>query len=377
MNISHLITTSTLALLLGVAAAGDSITLKRSIRLSAADDTVRLRHVATLEGAEAIKLADLVVADLPPSDKVLELSVHDVRAKLDAAGINWSLVDLTGGTIIIRPRLESGVEAPKSMAGADLGGSERSRGNTNRAATLHEEPVHTPASTFVQERTVRGLIASLVCEGVKMDPSRIALEFDSDDLEAIAMPLGAHRYEIDPMSSWWSDRVEVALRRWDGPVIAESTSIGMKLRLLTDTPRAAIDISRNSVVATADVEVVPVWTAPSHARLLADAGAITGRRAICSIDQGEPIRQSDLRGEAVIAKGDHVKVRKLVGACVITLEAEAMSAGALGEGVELARIGLKGRRDRRTFMATVTGIGEALISDAAPATNSETTATGQ
>jgi flagella basal body P-ring formation protein FlgA len=131
--------------------------------------------------------------------------------------------------------------------------------------------------------------------------------------------------------------------------------------VLTDVPRASKSISRNSTISQGDIEITREWVAPSESRLVADASALHGRHAVRAIDKGETLRQRDVRGEAVVQKGDHVKVRKVVGACVITLDAEAMSSAAAGEGVELARIGIKGRRDRKTFMATVTGVGEAVL----------------
>jgi flagella basal body P-ring formation protein FlgA len=58
----------------------------------------------------------------------------------------------------------------------------------------------------------------------------------------------------------------------------------------------------------------------------------------------------------VVERGDRVKVRCLVGGIVIALKAEARADGAEGDTIELRKLG-----ERSTFLATVTGRGEAIV----------------
>ena len=58
----------------------------------------------------------------------------------------------------------------------------------------------------------------------------------------------------------------------------------------------------------------------------------------------------------MIKRGDRVIVRCIVGGIVITLEAEARSDGAIGDDIELKKIG-----ERESFIATVSGSRAAVL----------------
>ena len=99
-----------LAVVAGVAtltstALADSIELRRSIRRDVADRPVLLRDIAVLDGEHARSLASVeivAVGDLP-ADRTIAIDIAEVRACLDAAGAAWARIDLTGGSVRIRP----------------------------------------------------------------------------------------------------------------------------------------------------------------------------------------------------------------------------------------------------------------------------------
>lgn len=83
-------------------AAADSITLRPKVEVPADVKEVRLRDVATLDGTEATRFADLVVAPAPTGGRPRIVNPHDVRSRLDAAGIRWDLVDFNGGRVFVQ-----------------------------------------------------------------------------------------------------------------------------------------------------------------------------------------------------------------------------------------------------------------------------------
>ncbi len=343
----------------------DSIELRRSVRLGeGASGVIMLRDIALLEGDFAVQLGELRIADAPAADKALEISIDEVRQHLDEAGANWGKINLTGKSVIIRPRLNPGVELPTTMTAASLPGADlRKRDDHSNGSGPGAPPADSAvsATAYVTERTIRGLIASMIVDGLQTDPARVRLTFDQTDAEALAISTETGRFQVDPGSSWLSDRVELTVHRWDGASIGANWRIGARVQLRVDVAKATKDIRRQAVIGPDDISVSPQWIAPSESRLL--AANVAGMHASRNIDKDEVIRSRDIRGEVLIRKGDHVKVRKMVGVCVISMDAEAVDDAAAGETVMLCRIGLRGRRDRTSFPATVTGPGEAILAD--------------
>lgn len=103
------------------AAAADSITLRPKVEVPADVKEVRLRDVATLDGGEATRFADLVVAPAPTGGRPRIVNPHDVRSRLDAAGIRWDLVDFNGGRVFVQ--FESADRAKNEVPQAVRAGS--------------------------------------------------------------------------------------------------------------------------------------------------------------------------------------------------------------------------------------------------------------
>jgi flagellar basal body P-ring formation protein FlgA len=116
------------------------------------------------------------------------------------------------------------------------------------------------------------------------------------------------------------------------------------------------DIERGGVVGEADVESAMQWLTPAQQALVADPASIAGRQAATRLRVGEMLRDQHLRRETVIRRGEQVIVRCLVGGAVIALQAEARSDAAIGETTDFRKLG-----ERDTFLAVVTGRGEAIV----------------
>ncbi len=182
-----------LAVVAGVAtltstALADSVELRRSIRREAADRPVLLRDIAVLDGEHAQSLASVeivAVADLP-ADRTIAIPVGDVRACLDAAGASWAQIDLTGGSVRIRPAIvtarKSGVvpTAPPFRAASSVAVDGTA---TRRFATADE-------LLAGSDGDLRGVIARLILDdlvtaGIESEPTRVQLSIDLNAMARI------------------------------------------------------------------------------------------------------------------------------------------------------------------------------------------------
>jgi hypothetical protein len=120
------------AIALSSATAGDSITLRPKVEVPADLKEVRLRDVATLDGTEATRFADLVVAPAPSGERPRIVNPHEIKSRLDAAGIRWDLVDFNGGRVFVQ--FES---------------AERAKGGKPQAVGAAKAPETTPPATVV------------------------------------------------------------------------------------------------------------------------------------------------------------------------------------------------------------------------------------
>jgi hypothetical protein len=210
-------------------ALADSITLRPSAEVPPDIAEVRLRDVATLDGPEAVRFADVVVAPPPTGGRHRIVNPHDVRSRLDAAGIRWDLVDFNGGRVLVR--------------------------------------------------------------------------FASPDRDAKATPQAVRAGDGSPPSS--------------PPLPVKQTAA---------SPSAPVP---EPVVVATPSPAAPQAPAPSPA----------------------PVIQPD----------DRVTVSRELGSIAIPLTAVALEAGAPGGTIRLQFIDRRGRRDARTFTATVTGPGTATV----------------
>ena len=88
-------------------ASADRIELRRSIRRPSVDQPLRLEDIARLEGEHACSFRRLVVRPVRTetgTDRVMQLTIGQIRELLDDAGIDWPRVELSGGVVTSRCR---------------------------------------------------------------------------------------------------------------------------------------------------------------------------------------------------------------------------------------------------------------------------------
>lgn len=331
------------------ACLADTITLRHSVRMESRANAILLRDVAELDGPEAMAFADLEVGS-PSYDRVVEISLAEIRRKLQDAGVHWGKLNLNGGrSVTVRPGRAASVEPPLAMSAASLSaGDVASRIDTGR-----DEQV---ASAIAGEPTVRGAIANLVVSHVRIDPARVQLGFDRADDDLLRTRTDAARFELHPLGSLHSDRIEMTIRFWEGATVQRSANITIIPMLRIRGASLRHDVQRDHMITESDVVEEDQWLPPGQAQQVIDRVSAIGRIATRRMKAGELLRERSLRRDVVIKSGDPVLVRCLIGGAVISLQAEARADAGHGDLIELRKQG-----ERQTFQATVTGRGEAVL----------------
>lgn len=351
-----LITASTLAAMLvatGVANA-DDIVLRGAVRLATDAEAIRLTDVAELRGEVATALAATVLAPPPAAGGVVELGVEQIRATLTEAGAHWGRINLTGGRVIVRSRRGAGCDGLAVMAPASIESSERvDRDDSRRSAEPTEQ--FEPADRLMNEPTLRGVVTRYLVDHLDLPAEELRLEFCGDPV-VLALADGQRQIEIELLSAIDSDRVELAVRLWNGAAVEGRHSISARVQQRVATATAVVALDRDQALAAKDVGTSEQWLPPRQAAFMLDPAAAAGMVAARRLKPGEPITHQDVRGPTVIQRGDRAMVRCLVGGLVIAMQAEAMSDGSRGERIEFRKIG-----ERQTFLAIITGPGEASV----------------
>jgi flagella basal body P-ring formation protein FlgA len=347
-----------LASALAAPARGDTITLKSAVRLHGEGGVITLNDVATLEGEEALRLSSVQVASIKPASagRPLEVSVADVRRALDAAGANWAKINLSGRSVLVRPARDASSLPPQAMAPLAIDAGRSQAGAVAPAPRVDDDHQSLTLEGVMQEQTIRGSIARLIIANLRVDPTCVRVRLDADDQALLSTPLSSSRYEIQPLGSLASDRLAFAVRSWSGNQSQSSGQVSMTVERLTQLTRAKRELSRDVVLNDDDVETVAQWIAPSEAMQAAARAAVIGRTLGRSLKSGDIVRSRDVQRETVIKRGDQVIVRCLVGGVAISLQAEARGEGAEGDIIEFRKPG-----ERESFLATISGKGEAVV----------------
>ncbi len=331
-------------------ACADDIVLKGSVRMGREAVVVKLGDVARIEGEYAGRFSEMVLADAPGQSETIELGVQDVRIALDEAGVHWGKVQLAGRAVIIRG---PGSDSPGPL----LAMSAASVGTDARAAKPPETDAFEPAESLVERTDLRGAIARAIVQGLLMQPRDVRLAFDGgSDALLESEPGGAVRYEIEPLSSFASDRIELGIREWADGRIQDRHAVTVHPQVGMDVVLLKHDVNRGDQIREEDCTVERQWLPPTQASLATTLVEAVGRVADVKLQAGDLLRKKHVKRQDVIQRGDRVVVRCLVGGVVISLEAEARSGGAEGDQVELRKLG-----ERETFFATAAGPGSAVM----------------
>jgi flagella basal body P-ring formation protein FlgA len=344
---------ATAIMVLAAAAPADSIRMKNTACLAANAPAITISDVAELDGADAQRFGDVVIAAVDRKDDLLQVTVDQVRAALNEAGVHWGRVDLNGWKTTVR--ITSALaDAPLAMTGAAIDSTLlNTPSNDDQQSPPHIELI---ASRVVDDNTMTGLIAREMAKRYGVDPQNLRLKFDENDRDVLQLPAESCRIALQSALSADRNASIFETRIWKDGAIMPSRSIAVRADMKINAAYSARELRRGAVLTRADVIAREAWIGEPEFSDILPAGAAVQRIARRNITEGELLRQSDFDRQTVIARGDLVKVRCLVGGVAIAMEAEAHGAGATGDVIELRKPG-----ERETFLARVAGPNEAVV----------------
>lgn len=336
--------------LMPVTAFAGTITLRSAVRLPADATQVRLMDIAELSGSEAERFKEVIVAELSDPTAAVEISLRQVREALEESGVHWGRVSLSGRSVTVRPR-RSGVAAPPvAMGSAAVAGALAQR------RIVDDGPRHVLASELIGGRTLRSQVAAYLASGLKSGPENLQLSFDERHAAFFDSEPGNARYEIEPVSNLNSSRIDLTIRVWVDGLIDHRRTVSVSPLVRTPVVVVREEIRRDEEISDHSVRLEHRWLSPSQPDFVRSVAEVTGRHALVRLREGEVLRNTHLRRETLIRRGEHVTVRCMVGSAVISLQAEARADGSEGDVIEFRKLG-----EREVFLATVTGRNEAIL----------------
>jgi len=336
----------TLALLGAFCASGvhaATISLRASARVDA-ETPITLGEIASLKGEEAEDLAEAPIvssiADEANGRAWLRIEVADVRAALDAAGVNWGRVALRGSACTARIGF-----APTPQAEKDEG---RQRDERMGPVDLGGAP------------TIRRHVAATLVKHFGVPADDLRLRFSSGDRDLLERRTHGRRVEVQPLGL--GSLTPVRIRAYEGERVVMDESLRVEAQVQRDVIVASVDLRRNESLSGDDLERAQLWLDPAE-RVVASLDEAVGKRTRRRVDAGEALTPEALESPIVVRRGEVIHVRCLSGGIVLTAKARALDDARAGERIEL-------RLDasERPFLATIDERGRAVVNlDAGPA----------
>lgn len=312
------------------------IALRPAVR-AVADRALTLADVADLSGAEAETLAGVVVhAGLGAGERGV-VQMRDVRAALDAHGVNWGKVSVRGSECELVVAAAPKAERPAPVA-------------PQEPPPKHETIRDTGSSTV--RTAVAGTLANLF--GVTLEDLQIA--FDDADGALLATGGEGRRIEVQPAASPSASRIPLNVWIYEGDRVVASGQIRADVRVRRDAVIAMAGLRRGQTISAGDVTLETMWTEPSAGAPIASLDEAVGQVCRTRVPAGTALRADHVERAMVVKRGDLVTVHCVSGGIVVKAPARAQSDGRDGEVIEF-----KLDKSKRPFLARISGAGRAVM----------------
>ena len=339
------------------ATLGDSINLRGSVRMPADGGPLLLEDVAVMKGIEAQRFATLEVYADGDLHEAIEIHVDEIQELLADAGVNWAKTALSGGAVVVRPRVTSslaiglntlakpGHEALKgASAPMEVGG-----GASNETTRFR----HITAWADGEELHCR--IVELIKAEWGEEASNLHLAIDLAQLAAL--PTDATQITMESRGSSrgtdWFDIQFRAVRSNSSFRPTKTVLVRVDLRIMHDSAIAQRRLGANRTLKLDDLSTAPRLVKPSDAARALRPEDLTGRRLARRVEAGDPVLSRLLQPEVVVRRNDSVHVVMHGPFQLSGSEAMALERGAVGE-----RINCRWRAGDEPFTALVVGPGE-------------------
>ena len=337
-----------LVLAFGLVARADSVHLYDQIGVKGA--TVTLGEIAELKGQAALKHADLVVMELGDGRDEKTITLSTVSKALDKAGVNWGLVSLRGFnecrvTRLIEP------EVVNSESGQAVSANVETPIGLNTSLTL------------------RGMVEELLAERAGATLDQIQVSYSARDAKLLDTPILSKSVEIEPTMLNTLGNVPIAVRLYEGQRVVESFTITAKVKCVMLAVVSSQRIARGDRYSRDNVEVRECIVDSSDITPITDPSLVYGQQASMSLNADQLITVRAVRPPVLIKRGDLVTVRCFIGGLIVKTVGIAKQDGALDEVIEI-----KNDTTHETYLATVTGSKQAVVSIGGGASESRSVA---
>jgi len=270
-------------------ALAGTINLRAAVRLTDDGRIVRLGDIALLEGVEAEQLAGTVIGEVPADTHVVEFTIDHVRSVLASAGAHWGRININGGRVIVRAKRGESGAPMMAMQSVSI----NNPGTEYSAAPLDSEQI--PASSVINEPTVRGQIARLFMRQLKRPADAIRLTIEGDDRSILEHSTHDMQYELELQAHPQSTSVPVHVRAWRAGDVVARHELVIKPLVMVEAITATRKIERSDTLTASDLDIRRLWLPPQEARLMADKTSAVGQTATRTLRPGGGSRRTSSR----------------------------------------------------------------------------------
>ncbi len=308
---------------LAAGARADSIRLKSAVRLSPGIVSIRLADIAELEGPQANRWAETIVAQRTAPQIVKEINAAEVRAALSSAGVDWGLVSLAGEECIIRPvSTTAGVAANEGAAREGTG----PRGTTFMA------------SEAMGEGTVRAVVARCVAHDLlNAAPEDVEISVDDSDVAFLKQTTAGLEVEALPQGTMRSARLPIVIKTYRDGSFVDQCRITVRVLVRQKVLTTKRQVARGEMVTEEMIRTEIRMAAPSTRNPLHDAADVIGKKANGQLQAGQILREGDVALPVLIERQDQVLLRACFGDLLIRMPARALEAGRVGDTIRVKR----------------------------------------
>ncbi|MAE59940.1 MAG: flagella basal body P-ring formation protein FlgA [Planctomycetaceae bacterium] len=322
--------------------AADGITLRT--RAQVTGDSVKLRDIARLTGAEAERLGEFEVAKLREGQMRTTVGVSEVLRGLADHRPRWARLTLRGSTRVVIERKAAGpAEVSDERAGVPIR-VEGVRSNVGLRLALEGEA-----------ETVREHLLGYVHATVGALAADIDVKFSDRDAAALNRRVAGERYEFEPIGSDMVGRLPIVVRCYQDKKLMETLRVRLHVRVRRTVLTATRELRRGEIMDESYLKASRLWMDSDPGRTISDATSASGQTVVRTIAAGRPIVSHDIKPATLVNRGEAVTVRCMSGNLMLTITARAMSDGTLDEVITVRHPGT-----RESFTARVTGPGQVL-----------------
>ena len=314
-------------------AAADEITVRRSVRMRHADETIRLGDIATLEGEYVSEYADLVVARFGDRASAMEIPLARIEKALDQARVNRARFDLSGGKVIVRPHASMNDHgtisacAPLKIGETEVVSDTGKRKSNQIAQNKIENFVFVDPRSVGGEDTARGLIATRMAKFWRdiEGPVRIRIQTD----ERALLEAGNLRPKLESVGKTGEGSIAF-------DVILQGNApfrIKASVEIQTMAPRLRITTDKGTRVAHEDLETQFEWIPLADHQKSMNGLSMIGGRLERNVKAGTLLLPEHF--EPAVHRNNPIKVRSGGQGWVLELDCICLEDGRVGETIEV------------------------------------------